>query len=291
VHRLNQTVANAIERQEISTNYVIEIDLCEVLADSTHVASFLNKILGATQYARYFLLDGHRACNSHSVFLRASDKKIAMRKSMFASLVRSLGVIALAFQINCTGSLQLAKPWAAPMQYSTALADTPFPPRDFAMFDAVNGRVLMWSDVIDLTAWADVIVISHEKTCPGGVWMQDALTEDVLAAFPPSSFFESTGDADTVVTELNNSPQDSRRVLIHYTGVEPLHDIATAIRKAHPTDNVFTLALVSSPVRFLRNEDVRKADVVAYTAPTRVVPPSDLQSDQPRSPQDLQIRK
>jgi len=284
-------VANAIERQEISTNYVIEIDLCEVLADSTHVASFLNKILGATQYARYFLLDGHRACNSHSVFLRASDKKFAMRKSMFASLVRALGVIALAFQINCTGSLQLAKPWAAPMQYSTALADTPFPPRDFAMFDAVNGRVLMWSDVIDLTAWADVIVISHEKTCPGGVWMQDALTEDVLAAFPPSSFFESTGDADTVVTELNNSPKDSRRVLIHYTGVEPLHDIATAIRKAHPTDNVFTLALVSSPVRFLRNEDVRKADVVAYTAPTRVVPPSDLQSDQPRSPQDLQIRK
>jgi len=270
---------------------VIEIDLCEVLADSTHVASFLKTILGATQYARYFLLDGHRACNSCSVFPRASAKKLAMRKSMFASLVRALGVIALAFQINCTGSLQLAKPWAAPMQYSTALADTPYPPRDFAMFDAVNGRVLMWSDVIDLTAWADVIVISHEKTCPGGVWMQEALTEDVVAAFPPSSFFESTGDADTVVTELNNSPKDSRRVLIHYTGVEPLHDIATAIRKAHPTDNVFTIALVSSSVRFLRNEDVRKADVVAYTAPTRVVPPSDLQSDQPRSPKDLEIRK
>ena len=269
---------------------MIEIDLCEVLAHSTHVASFLNTILGATQHARYFLLDGHRACNVCSACPRASDKAFALRKSMFASLVRALGVIALALQINCTGSLQLAKPWAAPMQYSTGLADTPFPPRDFAMFDAVNGRVLMWSDVIDLTAWADVIVISHEKTCPGGVWMQDALTEDVVAAFPPSSFFESTGDAATVVTELNNSPKDSRRVLIHYTGAEPLHDVASAIRQAHPTDNVFTIALVPSPARFLRNEDVRKADVVAYTAPTRVVPPSDLQNDQPRSTQDLQKR-
>lgn len=158
------------------------------------------------------------------------------------------------------------------------------------MFDAVNGRVLMWSDVIDLTAWADVIVISHEQSCSGGAWMEDALTEDVLAAFPPSSFFASTGDTATVVTELNTSPKDSRRVLIHYTGAEPLHDIASAIRKAHPTDNVFTIALVSSSVRFLRNEDVRKADVVAYTAPTRVVPPSDLHSDQPRSTQDLQMR-
>ena len=270
---------------------MIEIDLCEVLAHSTHVASFLNIILGAAHYARYFLLNGHHACNSFSACAGASDKEFSKRKRMFASLLRALVVIVLAMQINCTGSLQLAKPWAAPMQYSTGLADTPFPPRDFAMFDAVNGRVLMWSDVIDLTAWADVIVISHEQSCLGGVWMQDALTEDVLAAFPPSSFFESTGDVATVVTELNNSPKDSRRVLIHYTGVEPLHDVATAIRTAHPTDNVFTLALVSSSVRFLRNEDVRKADVVAYTAPTRVVPPSDLQSDQPRSPKDLKIRK
>ena len=198
--------------------------------------------------------------------------------------------LALALQINCTGSLQLAKPWAAPMQYSTKLADTPFAPRDFAMFDAVNGRVLMWSDVIDLTAWADVIVISHEKTCAGGVWMQDALTEDVLAAFPPSSFFESAGDPDAVVTDFDNSPKDSRRVVIHYTGTDPLHDVASAIRKAHRTDNVFTIALVPSPARFLRNEDVRKADVVAYTAPTRVVAPSDLQGDQPRSPQDLKKR-
>jgi hypothetical protein len=270
---------------------VIEIDLCEVLAHSTHVASFLNKILGAAHYARYFLLDVHHAYNACSACAGASDKEFSKRKRMFASLLRALGVIVLAMQINCTGSLQLAKPWAAPMQYSTGLADTPFPPRDFAMFDAVNGRVLMWSDVIDLTAWADVIVISHEQSCPGGVWMQDALTEDVLAAFPPSSFFESTGDVATVVTELDNSRKDSRRVVIHYMGTDPLHDVASAIRKAHRTDNVFTIALVSSSVRFLRNEDVRKADVVAYTAPTRVVPPSDLQSDQPRSPKDLEFRK
>ena len=270
---------------------MIEIDLCEVLAHSTHVASFLNTVLSATQHARYFLLDGHRACNSWRNCQGASYNAFAVRKSMFASLMRAFGVIALALQINCTGSLQLAKPWAAPMQYSTKLADTPFPPRDFAMFDAVNGRVLMWSDVIDLTAWADVIVISHEKTCPGGVWMQNALTEDVLAAFPPSSFFQSTGDPDTVVTELDDSRKDSRRVVIHYMGTEPLHDVASAIRKAHRTDNVFTIALVSSSVRFLRNEDVRKADVVAYTAPTTVVPPSDLQSDQPRSPKDLEFRK
>jgi hypothetical protein len=74
-------------------------------------------------------------------------------------------------------------------------------------------------------------------------------------------------------------------------GTDPLHDVASAIRKAHRTDNVFTIALVSSSVRYLRNEDVRKADVVAYTAPTRVVHPSDLESDQPRSPKDLKIRK
>ena len=269
---------------------MIEIDLYEVLAHSTRVASFLHTILGATQHARYFLLDGHRAFNVCSACPRATDNAFALRKSMFASLVRALGVIALVIQMNCTGSLQLAKPWAAPMQYSTKLADTPFAPRDFAMFDAVNGRVLMWSDVIDLTAWADVIVISHEKTCAGGVWMQDALTEDVLAAFPPSSFFESAGDPDAVVTDFDNSPKDSRRVVIHYTGTDPLHDVASAIRKAHRTDNVFTIALVPSPTRFLRNEDVRKADVVAYTAPTRVVAPSDLQGDQPRSPQDLQKR-
>jgi hypothetical protein len=270
---------------------VIEIDLCEVLAHSTHVALSLNTILGAAHYARYFLLDGHHACNARSACAGASDKVFSKRKGMFVSLLRALGVIVLAMQINCTGSLQLAKPWAAPMQYTTGLADTPFPPRDFAMFDAVNGRVLMWSDVIDLTAWADVIVISHEKTCPGGVWMQEALTEDVLAAFPPSSFFESTGDPAIVVTELDNSRKDSRRVVIHYMGTDPLHDVASAIRKAHRTDNVFTIALVSSSVRYLRNEDVRKADVVAYTAPTRVVHPSDLESDQPRSPKDLEFRK
>jgi len=266
---------------------VIEIDLCEVLAHSTHVASFLNTKIGVTQHGRSCLLDGSLGRDKGCDGYRAFGKKFTM---LMRALALPMLVLALALQINCTGSLQLAKPWAAPMQYSTALADTPFPPRDFAMFDAVNGRVLMWSDVIDLTAWADVIVISHEKTCPGGAWMQDALTEDVVAAFPPSSFFESTDDAATVVTELNNSPKDSRRVLIHYTGAEPLHDIASAIRKAHPTDNVFTIALVPSPARFLRNEDVRKADVVAYTAPTRVVPPSDLQSDQPRSTQDLQMR-
>ncbi len=266
---------------------MIEIDLCEVLAHSTHVASFLNTRIGVTQHGGSCLLDGSlgrdKGCDGH----RAFGKNFTMP---MRALALPMLALALALQINCTGSLQLAKPWAAPMQYSTALADTPYPPRDFAMFDAVNGRVLMWSDVIDLTAWADVIVISHEKTCPGGAWMQEALTEDVVAAFPPSSFFESTGDAATVVTELNNSPKDSRRVLIHYTGAEPLHDIASAIRKAHHTDNVFTIALVPSPARFLRNEDVRKADVVAYTAPTRVVPPSDLQNDQPRSTQDLQKR-
>ena len=92
------------------------------------------------------------------------------------------------------------------------------------------------------------------------------------------------------MTELDNSRKDSRRVVIHYMGTDPLHDVASAIRKAHRTDNVFTIALVSSSVRYLRNEDVRKADVVAYTAPTRVVHPSDLESDQPRSPKDLELR-
>ena len=248
---------------------------------------FLSKIWRGVSHTNLRLLD----CDLNCALGGNLQRKSAAHERVLACLVRTLLLGTLALQINCTGSIQLAKPWAAPMQYSTALADTPYPPRDFAMFDAVNGRVLMWSDVIDLTAWADVIVISHEKTCPGGVWMQDALTEDVLAAFPPSSFFESTGDPATVVTELDNSRKDSRRVVIHYTGTDPLHDVATAIRKAHRTDNVFTIALVSSSVRFLRNEDVRKADVVAYTAPTRVVPPSDLQSDQPRSPKDLEFRK
>ncbi len=158
------------------------------------------------------------------------------------------------------------------------------------MFDAVNGRVLMWSDVIDLTSWADVIVIARDPNCQGGAWMQEALTSDVIAAFPPSLSFESSGDSAAVVSELNNVPKGTRRVLIHYAGAQSLPDISSAIRRAHPSDCVFTLALVSSSVRYLRNEDVRKADVVAYTAPTRVVAPSDLQNNQPRSPEDLKNR-
>jgi hypothetical protein len=198
---------------------------------------------------------------------------------------------ALTLTAACTGSTHLAKPWASPMQSSTALPDTPYPPRDLAMFDAVNGRVLMWSDLIALSAWADVVVISNAKDDPGGLWMQTALTEDTIAAFPPSACFRASGDAASVVAELNATPTQNRCVLIHYDGPESLPDLSSAIRHAHPGDKVLTLALLPSPARFLRTEDVRKADVVAYTTPTNVVVPSELQPDQPRAPDDLHIRK
>lgn len=202
-----------------------------------------------------------------------------------------LAACACVLAAGCTGSQHLAKPWASPMQYSTGLPDAPYPPRDLVMFDAVNGRVLMWSDLIDLAAWADVIVISYVEDDAGGVWMQEAVTEDTIAAFPTSTFFQSSGDTGAVLAELSGDSSKSKHVLIHYNGTESLPDLSSAIRSRYPNYRVFTLALLPSPVRFLRNEDVRKADVVAYTTPTRVVLPSELQSDQPRSVEDRKERK
>lgn len=174
----------------------------------------------------------------------------------------------------CTGGDQLGEPWGSPMQHSTALSDTPYPPRDLAMFDGVNGRVVMWADLVRLVRRTSVIVIDATADDRGAVAMRSALIEDVQAAFPPVAIVDCEDDADGCAARVSDALDSNRRVIVRCVGGVRVADASRAIRSRCWFTGVTTVAMVASPDRELRPQDRDLADVVAYTAPQRVFTPS-----------------
>ena len=175
----------------------------------------------------------------------------------------------------CNGGDQLGEPWGSPMQHSTRLADTPYPPRDLAMFDGVNGRVVMWADLMRLTRRTSVLVIDTRPDDRGAVAMRNALLDDVRAGFSPVAEIECGDDLDGCALEVDDALAHHRRVVVLARGTAPLPDVARAINRRCWFTGVTTLATVPSAARFLRTEDRDRGDVVAYTAPTRALAPQD----------------
>lgn len=184
--------------------------------------------------------------------------------------------IALAAALTlaaCHGGDQLGEPWGSPMQFSTGLSDTPYPPRDLAMFDGVNGRVVMWADLMRLVRRTSVIVVDGTAGDRGAVSMRGALVEDVQAGFAPVAVIEAGDDADTCATKVNDELGPNRRVVVRCGGSATVAEVARAVRARCWFTGVTSVALVASADRELRPQDRDLADVVAYTAPTRVFTP------------------
>lgn len=177
----------------------------------------------------------------------------------------------------CTGADQLGEPWGSPVQFATALPDTPYPPRDLAMFDGVNGRVVMWADLMRLVRRTDVIVVDATADDVRSVAARDALVQDVQSSFPPVTVVECGNDgiacAEAVTAAFKSG---SRRVVARVTGADSMSGLSSAIRSGNLFTSVTTVAVVPSPARFLRDSDRERADVVIYSAPTRAVTSSDL---------------
>lgn len=184
--------------------------------------------------------------------------------------------------VACTGADQLGEPWGSPMQYTTALPDMPYPPRDLAMFDGVNGRVVMWADLMRLVRRTDVIVIDGTVSDAGAVSARNALVEDVQSRFPPVAVIDCTQDAATCADQVHDAWNEKpRRVVVRNTGPDSVQALSQAIRARDLFTSVTTVALVPSSARFLQEGDRERADVVIYTAPTRVVTPTDLPASKP----------
>jgi hypothetical protein len=177
----------------------------------------------------------------------------------------------------CTGADQLGEPWGSPMQYTTALPDTPYPPRDLAMFDGVNGRVVMWADLMRLARRTDVMVIEANADDARTTAAGEALVQDVQSSFPPVAVIECGADGMACASAVSDAfKAGSRRVVVRVRGSDSLSGLSSAIRSGSLFTSVTTVALVPSAARFLREGDRERADVVAYTAPTRAVSPADL---------------
>lgn len=184
--------------------------------------------------------------------------------------------------VACTGADQLGEPWGSPMQYATALPDMPYPPRDLVMFDGVNGRVVMWADLMRLVRRTDVIVVDGSASDAGAVAARNALVADVQSSFPPVEVVDSDQDADACADLVHDAwNQKPRRVVVRSTGPDSLQTVSRAIRARSLFTSVTTVALVPSAARFLQEGDRERADVVIYTAPTRVVTPADLPANRP----------
>ena len=185
-----------------------------------------------------------------------------------------LTVPLLAFA--CNGGDQLGEPWGSPPQYSTALADTPYPPRDLAMFDGVSGRVVMWADLARLVRRTNVIVIDGKAEERGAVAMRDALIAEIDAGYAPTVVLDCGDDAVECTQRVGAAMQSNRRVVVRCRGSVTMSEVGAAIGSRYWWTGVTTVALVPSSSRALRPEDRDLADVVAYTTPTRIVRPEDV---------------
>jgi hypothetical protein len=181
---------------------------------------------------------------------------------------------ALLLVASCNGGDQLGEPWGSPMQHSTALADTPYPPRNLAMFDGVNGRVVMWADLMRLVRRTSVIVIDGRSDDRGSTAMRSALVEDVQAGFPPVAVMDCGDDAGACADLVREALDANRRVVVRCTGSVTVADAGAAIRGRLWFSGVTTVAMLPLPDRSLRAQDRELADVVAYCAPQRAYAPA-----------------
>ena len=181
----------------------------------------------------------------------------------------SLGC-ALLLLGACTGGDRLGDPSGSPMQFSTALPDTPAAPRDLAMFDGVNGRVLTWADLMRLVRRTDIVVLGGEGG-PDAAVVRAALIDDARAAFPPTAVIEGCADLEGCAQAAADALHDNKRVVVQCPASCDLPEVSRRIRALHWFSSVTTVALVPSGARALAASERDRADVVIHTAPERPV--------------------
>lgn len=177
---------------------------------------------------------------------------------------------ALLLVSACTGGDRLGEPSGSPMQFSTALPDTPVAPRDLCMFDGVNGRVLTWSDLMRLVRRTDVIVVGGEGGSDAGM-VRAALIDDARAAFSPTAVIDGCTDAEACAQAAADALHDSKRVVVQCPTSCDLAEVSRRIRALHWFSSVTTVAMVPSGARALAAAERDRADVVIHTAPERTV--------------------
>lgn len=178
-------------------------------------------------------------------------------------------LIALPLAVAaCTGGDRLGEPSGSPVQFSTALPYTLAAPRDLAMFDGVNGRVITWSDLMRLVRRTEVIVLGGEGG-PAAEATRTALIDDTQAAFPPVAVIDGCSDADACAQAAADALKDHARVVIRCPASCSLPEVSRRVRALHWFSSVTTVALVPSGGRSLDAADRDRADVVIHAAPSR----------------------
>ncbi len=175
-------------------------------------------------------------------------------------------IAAILLISSCTGGDQLGEPWGSPIQFSTALPETPYPPRDLPMFDGVNGRVLMWADLMRLVRRSDVIVVEQTTGDPIADAARTALIEDVRNTFVPTEVIQCQDGADACLAAFKQVPHGTRRVVIQCGPACSVAELSQVIRNNTFFDTVTTVAFVNTTARFLRPDDWERADVVVHAA-------------------------
>jgi hypothetical protein len=177
-----------------------------------------------------------------------------------------LACVLLGPFAGCTGSHQMDEPWGSPVQFSTALPDRTEAPRDLAMFNGRNGRVLVWADLMRLARRSDIVVVSApEGEVPDMV--RRALFEDVTEAFPPVAEVTCDASPETCADEVNRA--EGRRRLVRCGPTMDLQALSRSIRAQAWGKVVTTVALVPGQARTLQVDETDRADVVVHlgTAP------------------------
>lgn len=155
----------------------------------------------------------------------------------------------------------MGEPWGSPVQFSTALPDRTEAPRDLAMFNGSNGRVLVWSDLMRLARRSDIMVVSAPQ---GEVpdMVRRALFEDVTEAFPRVVEVTCGDDLDTCATDVVQA--DGRRQLVRCGPDMDLRALSISIRSQALGKVVSTVALIHGDARALQPQEKDRADVVVH---------------------------
>lgn len=166
---------------------------------------------------------------------------------------------------GCTGSHEMGEPWGSPVQFSTGLPDRPEPPRDLAMFNGRNGRVLMWADLMRLARRSDIVVVSApEGQVPDMV--RRALFEDVTQAFPPVAEVSCDEEVEPCATRVIQA--EGRRRLVRCAAGMDLEALSASIRAQAWGKVVTTVVMVPGEARELQPDERGRADVVVHLGAT-----------------------
>lgn len=157
------------------------------------------------------------------------------------------------------------EPWGSPAPFSTGLPDRTSPPRDLAMFNGENGRVIMWADLMRLVRRSDVIVVSAP---PGPVadMVCRAYFEDAAAAFPPVAEIACTNEPEPCAAQVADA--SGRRRLVRCGPGMDLPALSASIRARDWGKVVTTMALVPGTARSIEPGEIGRADVVVHLGPT-----------------------